>query len=134
VSVEETHELINWPELLAEFESYQTDEELRRVDANIFERSLLDPPPEFVAVFITSKLDQSVGRAEAIRSLYGFLLKKRYEERLNLLHFAFRIFDDDTALPEEIINRTPLPHEDGIPKFKHFSEPGFRLNPTGEAH
>ena len=127
--VESPNKSINWSELLSEFENYRPDEELRRVDASCFERSLLDPPPEFVAAFVGRRLGQHFGHAEAIRSLYGFLLKKRYEERLNLLHFAFKIFDEDTALPEEIINQTPLPHEDGIPQFRHFSDPDFKLDP-----
>ena len=52
---------------------------------------------------------------------------------MNLLYFVFEIFDDNTPLPQEIVNRTPLPHEDGRPRFRHSLDPGFRLRMGGKA-
>lgn len=126
-------ERIDWMKLLDEFESFEPDEEICGIDAGIFERALVDPPHPFVQAFIDRKLRENVSRVKAIRSLYSFLLHQRYEKRLNLLHFAFRIFDDTTPLPDAIVNRTPFPHEDGVPKFKHFNDPEFKLDPAKNA-
>jgi len=40
------------------------------------------------------------------------------------------IFDEETRLPQEIVQQTPLPHEDGVPSFRHFGEPDFSLDPV----
>jgi hypothetical protein len=130
VSFMTSEETIDWQGLLDEFEDFEPEDETCRVDANLFEQSLVYPSPKFIKAFIERKLGKNDQRGEALRSLYFFLLKKRYEERLNLLHFAFKIFDDDTRLPDEVINLTPFPHEDGIPKFKHFSDPNYKLAPV----
>jgi hypothetical protein len=120
-------EPIDWESLLCEFESFQPDEEMSRLDCAAFVCSLLDPVPEFVEAFIERKTRGGYAHDEAIRALYCFFLKKRYDERLNLLHFAFNIFDEKTFLPEEIVNQTPFPHEEGIPRFKHLLDPNYRL-------
>ncbi len=91
--------------------------------------SLISPTPRFVSAFVDKRDDGELTREERIRALYGFLLKKRYEERLNLLHFAFHVFDDEGCLPDEIVNMTPFPHEDGVPGFRYFSRGGYELDP-----
>lgn len=118
---------INWEGLLQEFESFEPDEGILEWDASLFSRSLFQPVPGFVKAFTEEKLRRNVPLNEAVRALYGFLLEKRYAERLNLLHFAFNIFDDSSPLPREIIDRTPFPHEEGIPKFTHINDPDFTL-------
>lgn len=55
------------------------------------------------------------------------LLDLRYDQRLNRLHFAFNVFDDDSPLPREISDRTPFPHEDGYPLFRYFGDPEFDM-------
>lgn len=75
------------------------------------------PIPRFVESFLAARKDGD--KDVAVRDLYAYLLDKRYFERLNLLHFAFNIFDEDSSLPKDIIDRTPLPHEDGMPNFRH---------------
>ena len=126
---EEICEPIDWEALIEEFASFELEDQASRYDASLFEQSLVDPPSEFLDAFIGRKLEHRRGRAEAVKSLYFFLLQKRYDERLNLLHFTFNIFDDTTRLPQEIIDQTPFPHEDGIPKFKYFSLPNYHLAP-----
>ena len=121
---------IDWQSLLDEFEDFEPEDEAYRFDANLFRQSLVYPSPEFIKTFIEKRTGGEDHQSEALRSLYFFLLKKRYEERLNLLHFAFKIFDDDTRLPDEVISLTPFPHEDGIPKFKYFSDPNYKLVPV----
>ena len=120
-------EAIDWERLFGEFDGFEPDEEIRGLDASAFVRSLIRPVPDFVQVFMQRKHSPTVSSDEMVRALYGFLLEKRYQERLNLLHFAFKIFDDDTQLPQEIIDRTPFPHEDGIPRFTHINDPSFRI-------
>ncbi|MHC1744637.1 MAG: hypothetical protein AB9873_16620 [Syntrophobacteraceae bacterium] len=83
---------------------------------------MLKPLPRFVRSLLELRMGQGEDRTEAARALYGFLLEKRYEERLNLLHFAFSIFDEESTLPEEIVARTPFPHEDGIPSFRYHGD------------
>jgi len=121
------YEAIDWKRLLAEFEVFGPDDEFKQIDTDAFVCSLVDPVPEFVEVFLSSKIERGINRDQAVRDLYGFLLEKRYNERLNLLYFPFEILDDNTYLPEEIINRTPFPHEDGTPKFRHRLNPDFKL-------
>ena len=121
------YQAIDWKRLLAEFEVFSPDDEFKQIDTDAFVYSLVDPVPEFVEVFLSSKIEGGINRDQAVRDVYGFLLEKRYNERLNLLYFAFEILDDNTYLPEEIINRTPFLHEDGTPKFRHHLNPDFKL-------
>ena len=115
-------EAIDWERLFREFDSFELDEEMRGFDASAFARSLVKPIPAFVYGFMARKELAHLSMREAARTLYGFLLEKRYQEKLNLLHFAFNIFDENTQLPQEIIDRTPFPHEDGIPHFTDIIE------------
>jgi hypothetical protein len=115
-------ETIDWNRLLQEFAVFEPDAETARVASSAFARSLRRPVPAFVATFLELKLKADVSQADALRSLYAFLLEKRYAERLNLLYFAFTLFDENDSLPEAIVARTPFPHEDGIPKFRHLLE------------
>jgi hypothetical protein len=120
---------IDWANLLDEFASFELEADSRHLDAELFELSLLNPAPPFVAAFIEQRLKPGGCRSEVIKAMYYFLLKKRYEQRINLLHFAFHIFDESTHLPDEVIAQTPFPHEDGVPSFRHFNEPGFVVGP-----
>lgn len=119
--------LLDWKRLLAEFGAYQMADDLAAYAAKYFEGALLAPPPQFVGVFLSLKEKGAVGRAEAVKQLYGYLLEKRYGERINLLYFAFEIFDGPTTLPDKIINMTPLPHEDGRPSYRFRFDPHFKL-------
>ena len=110
---------IDWQRLLREFAVFESDAETVRIDSAAFVLSLRKPAPAFVASFLGVKISGNLSRADALRDLYAFLLEKRYAERLNLLYFAFNLFDENDWLPEQIIARTPFPHEDGIPKFRH---------------
>lgn len=121
---------LDWPRLLLEFEAFQVDANLSVFGPAAFAESLMDPSPTFVEVFMQGRRGEESTREERVRALYGFLLQKRYEEKLNLLHFVFHIFDEKTRLPKEIIDQTPFPHEDGVPAFRHFQEPGFSLDPN----
>ena len=112
-------EAIDWKRLLQEFAVFESDAETVRIDSAAFVRSLRRPAPAFLATFLEVKVKGNFSRADALRDLYAFLLEKRYAERINLLYFAFNVFDENDWLPEQIIARTPFPHEDGIPKFRH---------------
>jgi hypothetical protein len=118
---------IDWERLVREFDRFEPDEETLGVDAPPFVRSLIKPVPHFVHGFLERKFKAKLSPDESVKALYFFLLEKRYEERLNLLHFAFHIFDEQTELPQEIIDRTPFPHEDGIPRFGRINDPNFCL-------
>jgi len=120
-------EVIDWERLFREFDPFEPEEELRGLDASPFVRSLIKPIPDFVNRFIERKLNTNLSRDESVKALYSFLLEKRYKEKLNLLHFAFNIFDEYTQLPQEIVDRTPFPHEDGIPRFTHINDPSFEI-------
>lgn len=128
MSTYQKSELIDWQHLLLQFETFAADNEFVQIDTGLFVNSLIDPEPHFVTAFLQKKTRKGVNRSIAVRDLYVFLLEKRYSQRINLLHFAFEIFDDDTCLPQEVIDRTPLPHEDGLPKFKHRFDPDYDLN------
>jgi len=112
-------EAIDWQRLLQEFAVFESDAETLGIDSAAFVRSLRRPAPAFVATFLQVKPAGNLSRADALRDLYAFLLEKRYAERINLLYFAFNVFDENDWLPEQIIARTPFPHEDGIPRFRH---------------
>lgn len=121
-------ESIDWHNLLLEFETFEPDDEFSQIDPILFVNSLIDPLPQFVAAFLEKKTHKAGDRHAAVRDLFVFLLEKRYGMRINLLYFAFEIFDDCTCLPQKVIDRTPLPHEDGIPRFKHRFDPDYQLN------
>jgi hypothetical protein len=121
---------IDWKRLMREFDEFEPDEEIRGMDASAFLQSLIEPCPPFVHALVERKRQRKLSNAEAVRALYAFLLEKRYQERLNLLHFAFSIFDENTHLPQTIIDRTPFPHEDGLPCFTHINDPDFEISCT----
>lgn len=120
---------LDWEGLLQEFEAFEVPEDFGRMNCKDFVEALMDPLPCFVDAFLARKSPGQCTRGEAVRALYCFFLEKRYQDRLNLLYFAFNIFDTESPLPKEIIDRTPFPHEDGIPCFRHINEPGFELGP-----
>ena len=119
---------IDWERLAGEFERFEPDEEICAMAAPAFVRSLIEPCPHFVHLLAGQKHPEASGRAEAMRALYAFLLQKRYEERLNLLYFAFTIFDEKTDLPQELIDRTPFHHEEGVPPFSLINDPDFEIS------
>ena len=121
---------IEWSRLLRGFEGYQPDATIIALDNAGFVESLVDPPPGFVAAFLRQRNSTADFRQNSIKVLYAYLLQRRYEERLNLLYFAFHVFDEESRLPPEIIEQTPLPHEDGIPSYRYFGQPGFSLDPN----
>jgi hypothetical protein len=123
-------ETIDWQRLLQEFADFEADADIRNIAPDCFVGALVMPIPEFVDVLLAEKTRRGTDRSETVRDLYAYLLEKRYNERLNLLHFAFNVFDAATSLPEDIINRTPLPHEDGVPHYRHHLDPTFRLKPN----
>jgi len=117
VTVRSDSREIPWQRLLREFEGYVPESEESALGGEPFVQSLVSPVPPFVRRFLDVRERAGAGREEAVRDLYFFLLKKRYDDRLNLLHFAFLIFDDCSRLPQGVIDRTPFPHEDGAPVF-----------------
>ena len=96
-----------------------------KYESSLFVKSLTTPLPRFAESLLGRA--KSKIPADQARRLYFFLLEKRYTQRLNLLYFAFDIFEDDTSLPEDVINQTPFPHEDGIPEYRHALRPGFAI-------
>ncbi len=106
-----------WNRLSDEFSGYSPEDDEGSFQEEDFVRSLVTPAPPFVGFLLERRLEGGAPYGAAVRDLYFFLLRKRYEERLNLLHFAFEIFDESSKLPKEVIDRTPFPHEDGLPKF-----------------
>lgn len=120
---------IDWQRLLKKFRHYELNEELKQFDSRLFAQSLIQPIPEFVSLFLSQKSDHRAVNNTSVRELFGYLLEKRYYERLNLIHFAFEIFDNTTYLPQAIIDQTPLPHEDGAPKYIYRNDSSFRLFP-----
>ena len=121
---------IDWQRLMTEFEAFRSDDAFEAFESDRFVASLTAPPPGFVTTLLERRMKTGVQRDEAVRDLYAYLLKKRYDERLNLLHFAFEIFDGHTRLPSKIIDQTPLPHEDGIPNYRNRNAPGYDLDIT----
>ncbi len=114
-------------ELVKEFSGFQPDETFSSMDGEPFVATLADPEPEFVKPFIAERMATGVGREIAIRDLYAFFLDKRYFSKLNLLFFAFDVFCSKVALPDAILDMTPLPHEDGAPLFKYKLQPGYKV-------
>lgn len=108
---------VPWRRLSDEFSDYSPEGDELAFHEDDFVRSLVAPVPPFVGFLLGRKLERGAPYGAAVRDLYFFLLGKRYEERLNLLHFAFDIFDESSQLPREVIDRTPFPHEDGLPRY-----------------
>ena len=119
-------ECIDWERLLAEFDRFEPDAEARRFACDAFVRSMAEPASKFVKDLLERKTG-TAAHPETIRALYFFLLEKRYSERLNLLHFAFNVFDGQSSLPEEVLNQTPFPHEDGQPSYRCLLDPAFEI-------
>ena len=117
MSLQEELNRIDWDRLMREWKSFVAEDSFRELDPKPFVQALIRPVPWFVEKFLSAR--NNIERDITIRDLYAYLLDKRYFERLNLLHFAFHIFDEDSPLPEDVIDRTPLPHEDGIPHYRH---------------
>ncbi len=113
--------------LVKEFAGFQPEATFSSLDGKPFAAILADPEPEFVKPFLNERMATAVARETAIRDLYAFLLDKRYFSKINLLYFAFDVFCSKAALPDEIFDMTPLPHEDGAPLFKYKLQPGYKV-------
>jgi hypothetical protein len=111
---------VPWNRLRDEFALYDAEPHEAAMDHEPFVKSLAIPSPPFVGYLLAARVGMEREHGSTVRDLYFYLLKKRYEERLNFLHFAFNIFDDATCLSKEVIDQTPFPHEDGFPKFGDF--------------
>jgi hypothetical protein len=118
---------IEWNQLIDEFNAFEADEDFKKRDAKVFADALVQPVPDFVDLLLTKRNVDTIDTNVAVRDLYAFLLQKRYDERLNLLYFAFDLFCDDSPLPEAVINETPFPHEDGSPPYRSRLDSSFKL-------
>ena len=118
---------IEWLRLLREFQDYQLDSTVGALDGALFVESLVEPTPGFAQALLRQKNTAGGLGKDGVKALYGYLLQKRYDEKLNLLYFVFHVFDEESRLPQEVIEQTPLPHEDGVPSFGCFGQPGFSL-------
>ena len=114
-------------QLVIEFADFQPEEQFLSMDGKPFVHAMADPEPEFVIPFIKKRMETGSEKETAIRDLYAFFLDKRYYSRLNLLFFAFDVFCSRVALPDEILEMTPLPHEEGVPLFKYKLQPGYKV-------
>ena len=117
MSLENELKQIDWDSLIAEWRAFDIEDPFRQLDPAPFVKSLILPPLPFVEAFLSAREDRD--RDLVVRDLYAFFLDKRYYDRLNLLYFAFHIFDENSVLPTDVVDRTPFPHEDGIPSFRH---------------
>ena len=113
--------------LIREFEVFEPADDFEQADPGVFWEALSKPVPEFVGRFLKTRPVEADEHDRAARDLYAFLLGKRYNERVNLLYFAFDIFCDPSHLPEDVVNQTPFPHEDGSPRYRHRLNPDFKL-------
>ena len=113
--------------LVKEFADFQPEETFSSMDSYPFVNAMADPEPEFVIPFIKERMKKGSEKETAVRDLYAFFLDKRYFSRLNLLFFAFDVFCSRVALPDQILEMTPLPHEEGAPLFKYKLQPGYRV-------
>lgn len=122
------HEMgeINFSGMIPEFAEFRLDEKSLKYESALFVRSLAAPRPRFVENLLGPAAN-SEEYADRVKGLYFYLLEKRYAHRFNLLYFAFDVFEDDTALPEEVVNQTPFPHEDGAPRYANALKPGFAI-------
>ena len=80
-------ELIDWQELLSEFESFDPGTEFVQIEPDLFARSLVDPLPEFVDIFLQRRLKQAAppGRFERI-----FIVPALFKQNTQKGNFAFR--------------------------------------------
>lgn len=108
---------IDWITLLEEFKKFELDQEAMKAKCEPFALTLASPTPRFVKTLLDGKFKNHSLDPHQVKELFFFLLHKRYTDRLNLLHFAFNIFEDDCHLPAELIAQIPFPHEDGVPKY-----------------
>lgn len=120
--MEQTIAAIDWVRLTHEFLAYKVPADFRVYSPDAFENALVRPLPRFARNLLDRRIERGEGFSDAARALYGFLLEKRYADRMNLLHFAFSIFDEESALPADIVARTPFPHEDGIPSYRFHAD------------
>jgi hypothetical protein len=118
---------IDWDALVKEFETFEPADDFKETDPGVFSETLVKPVPGFVGRFLKTRSLEGNERDVAVRDLYAFLLGKRYDQRVNLLYFAFDVFCDPSLLPEDIVNQTPFPHEDGHPRYKYRLDPDFEL-------
>lgn len=116
---------VDWKTLLEEFKEFEPDREALEIECEPFMRTLVSPVPRFVRILLRSRFKSRVPSPEQIKVLFYFLLHKRYTNRLNLLHFAFNLFDDDCYLPAELISQVPFPHEEGIPRYVLRLDPDY---------
>ncbi|ACS81444.1 hypothetical protein [Maridesulfovibrio salexigens] len=114
-------------ELAEEFLHFEPDNQFSSIDCEPFVQAMADPEPEFVIPFIKKRIEKGSDKKTAIRDLYAFFLDKRYYSRMNFLFFAFDVFCSKVDLPAEILEITPLPHEEGVPSFKHKLSPGYKV-------
>ena len=119
--------VIPWQRLLDEYREFKPDPAWRPHAIELFVQSLIDPAPEFVSSFIRQRCSSVADYGSGVKDLYAFLLEKRYGEKLNLLYFAFEVFENTTRIPKEIVDQTPFPHETGIPLYRYRLDPGFKL-------
>lgn len=111
---------IPWESLRSAFQRFQPDVEWLRFPPQPFESALIRPAPPFVSDLLAARAAPRDSEDPfAVQALYAFLLEQRYVRKLNLLYFAFDIFDEATPLPAEVIAQTPYPHEDGVPAFRY---------------
>ena len=119
--------VIPWQRLLDEYRDFTPDPAWHTHAMELFVQSLIDPVPEFVSFFIRQRFSSVADFGSGVKDLYAFLLQKRYEEKLNLLYFAFDVFENTTRIPQAIVDQTPFPHEAGIPLYRYRLDPGFTL-------
>lgn len=118
---------LNLTQLAQEFTDFEPDAHVASMDGGPFLDAMADPEPEFVSLLIRARLKKNDSKEIIIRDLYAFLLDKRYYSRSNLLYFAFDVFCSRVSLPDEVLEMTPLPHEEGSPLFKYKLVPGFNV-------
>jgi len=118
---------LNLTQLAQEFADFQPDAQFSAMDGEPFLNAMADPEPEFVTSFVLARQRRNITKESIIRDLYAFLLDKRYYSRSNLLYFAFDVFCSRVSLPDEVLEMTPLPHEEGTPLFKYKLVPGFKV-------
>lgn len=117
----------DWKRLLREFADYRPAEDPSRFEKEAFLRAMVRPPPTFVSFLLDGLREPLMEVEQGPVFLYLFLLDLRYDRKLNLLYFAFNVFEEDSPLPREIIDRTPFPHEDGYPPFRYCGDPKFEI-------
>lgn len=114
-------------QLANEFVQFEADEQFLSLDCEPFAHVLAHPEPEFVIPFLNARMKNGSDKKTAIRDLYAFFLNKRYFSKMNFLYFAFDIFCSKVEFPDEVLEMTPLPHEDGVPSFKYKLSPNFKI-------